>query len=235
MGPFPSSNGNQYILVAVDYVSKWVEAIALPSNDSRVMIKFIKKHIFTRFGTLRAIISDGGKYFINHLEKNLLAKYGIRHKVATTYHPQTSGQEEVSNREVKQILQKTVNAQIKDWSEKPDDALWAYKIAYKMPIWTSPYHIVFGKSCHLPTELEPRAYWVIKKLNLDPELADRKRLDQLHELEEFRLHAYENAKLYKERTKRWHDKHIVPRTYTPRENELFFNSRLRLFPKKTKV
>ncbi len=84
MGPFPPSSGNQYILVAVDYVSKWIEVVALPSNDSRVVIKFIKKHLFTRFGTLRAIISDGGKNFINHLVKNLLAKYGIRHKVATT-------------------------------------------------------------------------------------------------------------------------------------------------------
>ena len=88
-----------------------------------MVIKFIKKHIFTRFGTPRAIISDGGKHFINHLVKNLLDKYGIRHKVATTYHPQTSGQVEVSNREVKQILQKIVNAQKKDWSEKLDDVL----------------------------------------------------------------------------------------------------------------
>ncbi|XP_049381162.1 uncharacterized protein LOC125845657 [Solanum stenotomum] len=110
MGPFPLSNGNQYILVAVDYVSKWVEAVALPTNDAKVVLKFLKKHIFTRFGTPRAIISDGRTYFINQLVKNILAKYGVRHKVLTAYHPQTSGQVEVSNREVKQILQKTVNA-----------------------------------------------------------------------------------------------------------------------------
>ena len=104
MVPFPPSSGNQYILVIIDYVSKWVEAVALPTNDSRVVIKFIKKYIFTRFGTLRAILRDGGKHFINHLVKNLLAKYGIHHKVATTYYLQMSGQVEVSNREVKQIL-----------------------------------------------------------------------------------------------------------------------------------
>ncbi|XP_049372496.1 uncharacterized protein LOC125837407 [Solanum verrucosum] len=189
MGPFPPSSGNQYILVVVDYVSKWVDAVALPSNDSRVVIKFIKKHIFTRFGTPRAIISDGGKHFINNLVKNLLSKYGIRHKVATAYHPQTSGQVEVSNR-----------------------------TAYKIPIGTSPYHIVFGKTCHLPAELEHQAYWTIKRLNLDPELIDKKRVNQLHELEDFRLHAYDNAKLYKEKTKRWHDKHIFARTFTPGEN-----------------
>ncbi|XP_049406141.1 uncharacterized protein LOC125869741 [Solanum stenotomum] len=104
--------------------------------------------------------------------------------------------------------------------------------AYKTPIGTSPYHIVFGKSCHLPAELEHQAYWVIKRLNLDPELAGRKRVNQLYELEEFRLHAYEHAKIYKEKMKRWHDKHIVTRTFTPGENVLLFNSRLRLFPRK---
>ena len=98
-------------------MGKWVEAVALPSDDSRVVIKFIKKHIFTRFGTPRAIIIYGGKHFINNLVKNPLAKYDIRHKVSTAYHPQMSGQVEVSDREVTQILQKIVNAQMKYWSE----------------------------------------------------------------------------------------------------------------------
>ena len=101
---FPPSNGNLYIIVAVDYGSKCFEAICLPSHDSRAVIKFIKKHIFTRFGTPTTIISDGGKHLINNLFKNLLAKYGIRDKDATTYQPQTSGQVEVSNKKVKKIL-----------------------------------------------------------------------------------------------------------------------------------
>ncbi|XP_075088458.1 uncharacterized protein LOC142170445 [Nicotiana tabacum] len=91
MGPFPSSRGNKYILLAVDYVSKWVEAIVLPTNDAMVVAAFVKKNIFSRFGTPRALISDEGTHFCNRLLNNLLTKYGVHHKVSTTYHPQTSG------------------------------------------------------------------------------------------------------------------------------------------------
>ncbi|RAN86287.1 hypothetical protein B5P41_30175, partial [Bacillus sp. SRB_28] len=118
MGPFVSSHGMKYILVAVDYVSKWVEAVALSNNEGKSVTAFLKKNIFSRFGTPRAIISDGGSHFCNKLFKVLLEKYGVRHNVATPYHPQTSGQVEVSNREIKQILAKTVNANRTDWSRK---------------------------------------------------------------------------------------------------------------------
>ena len=122
MGPFPSSFNNQYILVAVDYVSKWVEAAALSTNDAKVVLNFLRRNLFTWFGTPRAIISDEGTHFCNKYFTALLAKYGVTHKVATAYHPQTSGQVEMSNREVKQILEKVVNPSRKDWARKLDDA-----------------------------------------------------------------------------------------------------------------
>ncbi len=123
MGPFPSTHGNKYILVGVDYISKWVEAIATPTNDTRMVTRFLKKNIFTRFGTSRAIISDGGSHFCNQQFETILKKYGVTHKVATPYHPQTSSQVEISNRELKQILEKTINRSRKDWCMKLDDAL----------------------------------------------------------------------------------------------------------------
>jgi len=116
MGPFPSSMGNKYILIAVDYVSKWIEAIASPTCDTKAVVKMFKNIIFPRFGVPRLVISDGGSHFISKIFKNLLTKYGVRHRAVTPYHPQTNGQAEISNREIKQILEKTVSISRKDWS-----------------------------------------------------------------------------------------------------------------------
>ena len=123
MGPFPSSFSNLYILLAVDYVSKWVEAIPTQINDAKVVASFLCSHIFTRFETPRALITDGGTHLCNKLVDNVLRKYGVRHQTALAYHPQTNGQAEVSNREIKSILEKTVNILKKDWAKKIDDAL----------------------------------------------------------------------------------------------------------------
>ena len=158
VGSFPSSFGNEYILVAIDYVSKWVEAVATLHNDAKSVVKFLKKNIFSRFGVPRILISDGGTHFCNNQLQKVLKQYNVTHKVASPYHPQTNGQAEVSNRELKNILEKTIASTRKDWSIKLDDALWAYRTTFKTPIGLSPFQMVYGKSCHLPVEMEYKAY-----------------------------------------------------------------------------
>nr|GEU57958.1 reverse transcriptase domain-containing protein [Tanacetum cinerariifolium] len=139
MGPFPSAKGNKYMLVAVDYLSN------IP----------------------RAIISDRGTHFCNDQFTRVMIKYGVTHRLAIPYHPQTSGQVEVSNRGLKRILERTVGKNHASWSDKLDDALWAFRTAYKTPIGCTHYKLVYGKSCHLPIELEHMAYWALKHVNFD--------------------------------------------------------------------
>ena len=151
-----------------------MEAITYPINDANIIVGFIQRNILTRYGDLRTIISDEGSHFANKLFAKLLSRYGVRHVMGLACHPQSNGQAEVSIREIKNILEKTANASRKDWSSKLDDALWAYKIAYKSPIGMSSYRIVYGKHCHLPLELEYKAMWVIKKLNFHFQAAKEK-------------------------------------------------------------
>ncbi|KAL0854296.1 hypothetical protein Bca101_059448 [Brassica carinata] len=190
--------------------------------------------IFPRFGVRKVVISDGRSHFINKLFEGLLKKKGVKHKVATPYHPQTSGQLELSNREIKSILEKVMGSKRKDWSSKLGDALWAYRTAYKTPLGTTPFNLVYGKACHLPVELEYKALWAVKLLNFDIKSAEEKRLLHLSELDEIRMDAFENSRIYKEKTKAFHDKHILKREFKAGHQVLLYKSKLKLFPGKLK-
>lgn len=158
VGLFLASCPYEYILVAVDYVSKWVDAIASQKADGKTMIKILKKNIFTRFGTPRVLISDEGLHFCNSQLAKALKHYGIKHKVASPYHPQTNGQVEVPNREINKILEKTISTSRKYWSLKLDEDLWAYCTTYKASIVLTPFQMVYVKACHIHVKLKHKVY-----------------------------------------------------------------------------
>ncbi|GKD99677.1 reverse transcriptase domain-containing protein [Tanacetum coccineum] len=186
MGPFPESRGNKYILVVMDYVSKWVEAQALPTNDARVVVKFLKG-LFARFGVPKTLISDRGTHFCNSQLGKALLKYGL------------------------------------------NDALWAFRTAYKTPTGCTPFKMVYGKACHLPVEIEHKAYWALKQCNMDLMAVAKNRFMELNELMELRDGAYENNRIYKERTKRWNDSKLRgDKNFMNGDKVLLFNSRLKL-------
>ena len=232
MGPFPSSFGYIYILVGVDYVSKWVEAVPCRAADHRVVLKFLNENIFSRFGVPKAIISDGGSHLCIKPFENLLTKYGVKHKVATPYHPQTSGQVKLANMEIKTILMKVVNSNRKYWSFKLLDSLWAYRTTYKTILGMSPYRLVYGKACHMPVEIEYKAWWVVKKLNLDMGRTGLKRLLDINELEELRNDDYFNSRIAKDKLKKWYDQLIARKNFKQGDHELLYDSKLHLFPGK---
>ncbi|GJS61476.1 reverse transcriptase domain-containing protein [Tanacetum coccineum] len=216
----PPNQGNYLPKIPIDHMSLWklatdtfllayamhghvVEAKALPTNDTRIVCKFLKS-LFARFGAPRAIISDRGIHFCNDQFAKVMLKYGVTHCLSTAYHPQTSGQVE------------------------------AFRTTYKTPIGCTPYKLVYGKACHLPIELEHKAYWDLKHVNFDLETAGDHRKVQLNELNELRDHAYENSLIYKEKTKRIHDSKIKNCVFNVGDQVLLFNSRLKMFSDKLK-
>nr|GFA00297.1 reverse transcriptase domain-containing protein [Tanacetum cinerariifolium] len=136
--------------------------------------------------SIKAIKSDRGTHFCNDQFARIMSKYGVTHRLSTAYHPQTSGQVEVTNRGLKRILERTVGENRALWSDKLEDALWAFRTAFKTPVGCTPYRLVYGKACHLPLELKHKAFSALKHVNFDLKTVSDHRKLQLNELSELR-------------------------------------------------
>nr|GEY60656.1 reverse transcriptase domain-containing protein [Tanacetum cinerariifolium] len=158
-----------------------------------------------------------------------MEKYGVTHRLSIAYHSQTSGQVEVINCGLKRILKRTVGENRASWSDKLEDDLWASRTAFKTSVGCTPYRLVYGKACHLPLELEHKAYWALKHANFNLKTASDHQKLQLNELNKLRDQAYENSLIYKERTKKLHDDKIKNRIFNVGDQVLLFNSRLKIF------
>nr|GEW53435.1 reverse transcriptase domain-containing protein [Tanacetum cinerariifolium] len=168
--------------------------------------------------------NDRGTHFCNDQFAKVMLKYGVTHRLSTAYHPQTSGQMEVSNHGLKRILERTVGKHRASWFDKLDDALWAFRTAFKTPIGCTPYKLVYEKACHLPIELKHKAYWSLKHSNFDLKTVGDHRKVQMNELNKLQDQVYENSLIYKEKTKKIHDSKIKNRVFNIGDRVLLFNS-----------
>nr|GEX73100.1 reverse transcriptase domain-containing protein [Tanacetum cinerariifolium] len=222
-------------IYAADHLSPDIEAIDILNachsgpTGGHYGANYTAKKVFDS-----AIISDRGTHFCNDQFARVMSKYGITHRLSTAYHPQTSGQVEVTNRGLKRILKRTVGENRALWSDKLEDALWAFRTAFKILVGCTPYLLVYGKACHLPLELKHKAFWALTHANFDLKTVGDHRKLQLNELSELRDQAYENSLIYKERTKKLHDAKIKNRIFNVDDQLLLFNSRLKIFSSKLK-
>ncbi|GJU83703.1 reverse transcriptase domain-containing protein [Tanacetum coccineum] len=228
--PHPTSVKDDEFTAKKLLISSWL-AIMDPPGD--IMVRTTKKSLIPisigqRF-TVMPTTCDRGTHFCNDQFAKVMLKYGVTHRLSIAYHPQTSGQVEVLNRGLKRILERTVGENCASWSDKLDDALWAFHIAFKTPIGCTPYKLVYGKACHLPIELEHKAYWALKHCNFDLKTAGDHRKVQMNELNELWDQAYENSLIYKKKTKKIHDSKIKNCVFNIGDPVLLFNSRLKIF------
>eukprot|EP00253_Pinus_taeda_P035512 PITA_35512 len=206
VGPInPSSNQRTYILVATDYVTKWVEAESLPKATEDSVIQFLF-HLFVRYGLPREIITDGGPIFFGNKLVEVLNKYHVQHKITTPYHPQENGQVESSNK--------------------------SYRTTWRSTTGYSPDQLVFGKQPIFPIKFEIQTLRTAQEVGLDLSEAQINRLQQINELDEIRLSTLQNTALIQQKRAKWLDALIKNKVFHEVDWALLYDSRFQDFPGK---
>ncbi|KAL3689424.1 hypothetical protein R1sor_015733 [Riccia sorocarpa] len=240
MGPISPKAGysqHEYILVAVDYVTKWAEVQSTRKNNADTVIRFLEDCIITRYGLPMAIASDNGTHFVNIAMKHVLSSYGITHNLITPYHPQANGQVERINRVLLSTIRKTVERNPKDWDKRLIGAVWAYCTTYKTTTGQSPFQLVYGQEAILPIEFMLPTLRVLtgysdKPDSTDPDLTIKERIHQLHLLEETRIIALYKQYVAQSRRKAIFDRLCKPLTFQKGDLVLKWNDRVGKFPGK---
>jgi hypothetical protein len=230
VGPInPPSKQNRYILVCTDYVTKWVEAIALTSATENSVVQFLFKDIFTRFGVPREIVTDQGSQFTSRMVEKLMEEYKIKHRTSTPYHPQANGQVESTNKVLESIITKTVHLHRRDWAERLPEALWAYRTTWRNTTGHSPYELVYGKEVLFPIEFQIKTFKTAVQLGMSLSEAQKHRMDQLNELDEMRQDAILRTDLVQHQRSKWHDRHIKEKKFQKGDWALLFDSKFKDF------
>eukprot|EP00253_Pinus_taeda_P007728 PITA_07728 len=232
VGPInPSSNQRTYILVATDYVTKWVEAESFPKATEDSVIQFLF-HLFVRYGLPRELITDGGPQFVGNKFAATLNNYHVHHKITTPYHPQTNAKVESSNKVIESILTKTIASHRRDWAARLPEALWAYRTTWRSTTGYSPYQLVFGKQPIFPIEFEIQTIRTAQEVSLDLSEAQINQLQQINELDAIRLSALQNTALIQQQRAKRHDALIKNKVFHKGDWALLYDSRFQHFPGK---
>ena len=190
--------------MATEYVTKWVEAEALPRATEESVIQFLL-HLFVRYGLPREIITDGGPQFAGNRIAATLNNYHVQHKITTPYHPQANGQVESTNKVIEAILTKTIASHRCNWATRFPEALWAYRTTWRNTTGFTPYESVYGKQFTLPIEVEIKTLQITFELGMDLSQAQHNCLQRLNELGELRLVSIEHTTIVKQKRGKWHD------------------------------
>ena len=224
--PMAKQTGNRYILVAIDYCTKWVEAVALRYNKASSVAKFLYKNIMTRFGCPIELVSDQGGHFFNKVIRKLTNLHLIIHKKSTVHYPQANGQAESSNKILLRIIKKIVSKNKYDWDQKLDSALWAFRTTIKVSTGFTPFKLVYGLEAVVPMEFLVPSLRIAAENKLSPADLVNHRFDQLLELEEDRLQSTYVAEIIQQRRQAWVNRNIKFKLFKEKDLVLLYNSKL---------